>query len=159
MRKEIGGGYKPSGADSVWVPFGNNPYILGSEWMEDDLMFPSPTSKNRNPAGITQNGFLTLTQPIDITYCNKVIIKIHVYNNSNATCTFGVGVRNILPKTYEECMNTPTKATWSSGIFLVNKIQMLEYDVSNLSGDYYLFAYSSFPYEVGIFYWKIDLGR
>lgn len=144
------------GADAVWVPLGNNPYIMGSEWIENELLSPSPTTKNRNPAGISQNCFYTLTQPLDITYSKKVIIKIHVTNNTNTTCTFGVGVKSTQPQTYVECVNTPTKTTWSSGILSGNIIQLLEYDVSALSGNYYIFAYSSFPYEVGVFYWKVD---
>lgn len=154
--KELDGKKYVRGADAVWVPLCRNLYICGSEWIEDDLLYPSPTSKNRNPVSISQNSFCTLTKPIDITHCNKVIIKLHVANNTNDMCSFGVGVKNSQPHTYAECINTPTKAIWSSSIFSGNKIQLLEYDISTLIGNYYLFAYSSFPYEVGVFYWKVD---
>lgn len=155
--KEEAGKKYVRGADAVWVPLGSNPYIMGSERMENNIFVPSLESHNRNPTSIASSTYCTITQPIDLTYINKIIIKIHVTNNTPSTvCKFGLGVRTAQPKSYADCEGTTTKIIWTHGPTAGNLAQIIEYDVSDLAGNYYPFAYHNFPYEVGIFYWKID---
>lgn len=145
------------GADAVWVPLGSNPYIMGSERMENNIFVPSLESHNRNPTSIAPSTYCTITQPIDLTYISKIIIKIHVVNNTPSTvCKFGLGVRSTQPKSYADCEGTATKIIWTHGPTAGNLAQIIEYDVAGLTGNYYPFAYHNFPYEIGIFYWKVD---
>lgn len=155
--KEEAGKKYVRGADAVWVPLGSNPYIMGSERMENNIFVPSLESHNRNPTSIAPSTYCTITQAVDLTYINKIIIKIHVTNNTSSTvCKFGLGVRTTQPKSYADCEGTATKIIWTHGPTAGNLAQIIEYDVSGLTGDYYPFAYHNFPYEVGVFYWKID---
>lgn len=155
--KEEAGKKYVRGADAVWVPLGSNPYIMGSERMENNIFVPSLESHNRNPTSIAPSTYCTISQPIDLTHINKIIIKIHVTNNTSSTvCKFGLGVRTVQPKSYADCEGTPTKVIWTHGPTTGNLAQIIEYDVSGLAGNYYPFVYHNFPYEVGIFYWKID---
>ena len=155
--KEEAGKKYVRGADAVWVPLGSNPYIMGSERMENNIFVPSLESHNRNPTSIAPSTYCTITQPIDLTHINKIIIKIHVTNNTSSTvCKLGLGVRTAQPKSYADCEGTATKVIWTHGPTAGNLAQIIEYDVSGLAGNYYPFVYHNFPYEVGIFYWKID---
>lgn len=155
--KEEAGKKYVRGADAVWVPLGSNPYIMGSERMENNIFVPSLESHNRNPTSIAPSTYCTITQPIDLTYINKIIIKIHVTNNTSSTvCKFGLGVRTAQPKSYADCEGTTTKIIWTHGPTAGNLAQLIEYDVAGLTGNYYPFAYHNFPYEIGIFYWKVD---
>lgn len=155
--KEEAGKKYVRGADAVWVPLGSNPYIMGSERMENNIFVPSLESHNRNPTSIAPSTYCTITQPIDLTHINKIIIKIHVTNNTSSTvCKFGLGVQTAQPKSYADCEGTATKVIWTHGPTAGNLAQIIEYDVSGLAGNYYPFVYHNFPYEVGIFYWKID---
>lgn len=155
--KEEAGKKYVRGADAVWVPLGSNPYIMGSERMENNIFVPSLESHNRNPTSIAPSTYCTITQPIDLTHINKIIIKIHVVNNTPSTvCKFGLGVRTAAPKSYADCEGTATKIIWTHGPTAGNLVQIIEYDVAGLTGNYYPFAYHNFPYEIGVFYWKVD---
>lgn len=155
--KEEAGKKYVRGADAVWVPLGSNPYIMGSERMENNIFVPSLESHNRNPTSIAPSTYCTITQAVDLTYINKIIIKIHVTNNTSSTvCKFGLGVRTAQPKSYADCEGTATKIIWTHGPTAGNLAQIIEYDVAGLTGNYYPFAYHNFPYEIGIFYWKVD---
>ena len=133
----------------------NNNYIMGSEYVEKDLFTPSTEANNRNTQSVNENGFICTKQKVDITNVNKIKIKVHYYKDSNDG-VFGMGISKTMPTSINECMNISSKVTFTGGNFLANNIKVLEYDVSNFSGEYYLFCYTKYENQVGIFYWKME---
>ena len=127
-------------------------YLMGSEYTEEDMFIPSTTAHNRMPQSIEQNGYVSTTKTIDITNVKKIKAKVHVYHTGEV----GMGVSKTMPTSLAECQNISTKAINTGGVNSANSIQELEYDVSNLTGEYYLFLYSAHIGEAGIFYWKLE---
>ena len=125
-------------------------YLMGSEYTEEDMFIPSTTAHNRMPQSVEQN--VSTTKTIDITNVKKIKAKVHVYHTGEV----GIGVSKTMPTSLAECQNISTKAINTGGVNAANSIQELEYDVSNLTGEYYLFLYSTHNYETGIFYWKLE---
>ncbi len=127
-------------------------YLMGSKYTEEDAFMPSTTAHNRMPQSIEQNGYVSTTKTIDITNVKKIKAKVHVYHTGEV----GMGVSKTMPTSLAECQNISTKAINTGGVNSANSIQELEYDVSNLTGEYYLFLYSAHIGEAGIFYWKLE---
>ena len=127
-------------------------YLMGSEYVENDMFSPSTEAHNRNPQTVEENGYVTTTETIDLTNIQKIRVKVHVYHTGEV----GIGVSTTMPTTITECRNTSTKAVNIEGTYLANTIQEIEYDVSKLTGKYYLFLYSTHSYNTGIFYWKLE---
>ena len=127
-------------------------YLMGSEYTEEDAFMPSTTEHNRMPQSVQQNGYVSTTKMIDITNMTKIKAKVHVYH----TGEIGIGVSKTMPTSLAECQNISTKAINTNGVNSANSIQELEYDVSNLTGEYYLFLYSEHIGEAGVFYWKLE---
>ena len=112
-------------------------YLMGSKYTEEDAFMPSTTAHNRMPQSIEQNGYVSTTKTIDITNVKKIKAKVHVYHTGEV----GMGVSKTMPTSLAECQNISTKAINTGGVNSANSIQELEYDVSNLTGEYYLFLY------------------
>ena len=127
-------------------------YLMGSEYVENDMFSPSTEAHNRNPQTVEENGYVTTTETIDLTNMQKIRAKVHVYHTGEV----GIGVSATMPTTITECRNISTKAINTEGTYLANTIQEIEYDVSKLTGKYYLFLYSTHSYNTGIFYWKLE---
>lgn len=127
-------------------------YLMGSKYTEEDMFMPSTTAHNRTPQSVEQNGYVSTTKTIDITNVKKIKAKVHVYHTGEV----GIGVSKTMPTSLAECQNLSTKAINTGGVNAANSIQELEYDVSNLTGECYLFLYSTHNYETGIFYWKLE---
>ena len=127
-------------------------YLMGSKYTEEDAFMPSTTAHNRMPQSIEQNGYVSTTKTIDITNVKKIKAKVHVYHTGEV----GMGVSKTMPTSLAECQNISTKAINTGGVNSANSIQELEYDVSNLTGEYYIFLYSEHIGEAGVFYWKLE---
>ena len=127
-------------------------YLMGSEYMENDMFSPSTEAHNRNAQSVEENGYVTTTETIDLTSIQKIRVKVHVYHTGEV----GIGVSTTMPTSLAECRNVSTKAVNTAGTYLANTIQEVEYDVSSLTGKYYLFLYSTHSYNTGIFYWKLE---
>ena len=126
-------------------------YLMGSEWMEENKF--SRTVHRRSPTNASP--YLALTEPIDLTNVNKISVLLALVNNGNSTCVAGMGVSPTLPTSQSECARAEILETFSSGM-TGDRTVLLEVDVSSLTGNYYPFVYTTFPYETAIVYWKIE---
>ena len=127
-------------------------YLMGSEYMEKDVFYPSRKSELRPPQGVTQNDYVTTTEKIDLTNVKKVKVKVEVYSIG----AVGIGVSTTMPTSFSECKNISTKAIDTGGTTNQNTTKEIEYDVTDLTGEYYLFLYSSHSYDTGVYYWKLE---
>ena len=141
-----------NGGKIVGIGSKSGNYLMGSEYVENDMFSPSTEAHNRNPQTVEENGYVTTTETIDLTNMQKIRAKVHVYHTGEV----GIGVSATMPTTITECRNISTKAVNTEGTYLANTIQEIEYDVSKLTGKYYLFLYSTHSYDTGIFYWKLE---
>lgn len=144
--------YIPStGADAVTKKLGSNPYLLGSEYTENWGF--NVTTHNRMPSTISE--YISTNEPIDITYVRKITAKLGVVNNSNNIEYCGIGISKTKPTSFATARANEIKEEFSSGM-TGDISHLFELDVSGYSGEYYLFIYSNFSYETGIYFWKIE---
>lgn len=144
--------YIPStGADAVTKKLGSNPYLMGSEYTENWGF--NVSTHNRMPSTIAE--YISTNEPIDITYVRKITAKLGVVNNSNNIEYCGIGISKTQPTSFATAKANEIKEEFSSGM-TGDISHLFELDVSGYSGEYYLFIYSNFSYETGIYFWKIE---
>lgn len=144
--------YIPStGADAVTKKLGSNPYLMGSEYTENWGF--NVSTHNRMPSTIAE--YISTNEPIDITYVRKITAKLGVVNNSNNIEYCGIGISKTQPTSFVTAKANEIKEEFSSGM-TGDISHLFELDVSGYSGEYYLFIYSNFSYETGIYFWKIE---
>ena len=144
--------YIPStGADAVTKKLGSNPYLMGSEYTENWGF--NVSTHNRMPSTIAE--YISTNEPIDITYVRKITAKLGVVNNSNNIEYCGIGISKTQPTSFATAKANEIKEEFSSGM-IGDISHLFELDVSGYSGEYYLFIYSNFSYETGIYFWKIE---
>ena len=139
------------GADSVQKKLGSNPYLLGSEYTENWGF--NVTTHNRTPSSI--GTYISTNEPIDITYVRKITAKLGIVNNGNAICYCGMGISKTQPTSFATAKANEIKEEFSSGM-TGDISRLFELNVSGYSGKYYPFIYSNFPYNTGIYFWKIE---
>ena len=144
--------YIPStGADAVTKKLGSSPYLMGSEYTENWGF--NVSTHNRMPSTIAE--YISTNEPIDITYVRKITAKLGVVNNSNNIEYCGIGISKTQPTSFVTAKANEIKEEFSSGM-TGDISHLFELDVSGYSGEYYLFIYSNFSYETGIYFWKIE---
>lgn len=144
--------YVPTaGADAVTKKLGSSPYLMGSEYTENWGF--SVVTNNRSPSAITE--YISTTNPIDITHIQTITARLGIVNNGNTVCYCGMGISKTRPTSFATAKANEIKEEFSSGM-TGDISHLFELDVSEYSGEYYIFIYTNFPYETGIHFWKAE---
>lgn len=130
-------GYKTqAGADTVF-PFSSNNFILGSRNDVENNLYPTKSGYHRLIlAGDGGGEYRYLKAPVDLTNRNKIIFHIYDEINPYSGTTRYVGVAKTPPTSVSSANANTNKV---GGTVNVSSDVALELDVSNLSGEYYLF--------------------
>ena len=127
-------------------------YLMGSEYMEKNVFYPPRSADNRVPQGLAQNEHVTTTELVELTNVKKIKVKVEVFGIGEV----GIGISTTMPTSFSECRSISTKVINTEGTANTRMAKEIEYDVSNFTGKYYLFLYSSHSYNTGVHYWKLE---